>query len=182
VIFSLISAAAFCQYDTVFIRHSMASIDKLSYKTDTVLFKSSFTAKHILYGTMVIPDDQNPLLWGYGLNLYSVSRSDCNNHGESTDSIAQDEILDIIGTDSALSIGTKVNANCCYSFLCTTKIENDSILDLIHIGYGEMCNCGCCFGLTYKFGMPPPSPDAPKKLKYVMINGDKKTIKPLKGR
>jgi len=103
-----------------------------------------------------------------------------HNLGDNTykgDSILKDEISVITLTDSTLNIEANIHDNCCFSFLCDAKEENDSILNLTYIGYGVNCSCDCCFGLTYKFNITKGFPKNCNYLKGVELNSDRKTLK-----
>ncbi len=182
VIFSFIFSVIYSQ-DTVFMRHAICDNSGkkiISYKTDTVKFNWSFET-NVLYGTRVLPGTRNQEeASGYSLWLKDIGVTDCKNEGEY---LGNTQIETIVKTDSTLNIETKVIDNCCHAFLCDITVKDDSILDLIYYGYGVICSCECCFGLTYNMYISKKVPDfveAFKKLKYVMINEDKKSLKPLK--
>ncbi len=179
IFFFLISLTAICQSDTVFIRHKNYETSDTSYpyKTDTIIFQSTIPGRFVLCGTKILPTGILGWLGDYGLNLEAVSRTDCKDHEPFS---SGNEVESINKTDSTLEIETKIISNCCYSFLCDIPYNNDTILNLVYYGYGSYCSCDCCFGLTYRFKKEPFLGDIQRKFKYVMINGDKKTMKPLK--
>ena len=130
--------------------------------------------KFELSGTTILPSTINQqIAKGYGLYLKSVKITECDNESEPT---GIEEVNEIIETDSTLIIKTKINGNCCHDFLCDINIINDNTINLIHHGYGESyCSCNCCFGLTYEFSTMRI--DNYEKIKLVMINGKKNTLK-----
>ncbi|WP_397362379.1 hypothetical protein [Olleya sp. R77988] len=130
--------------------------------------------KFELSGTTILPSTINQqIAKGYGLYLKSVKITECDNESEPT---GIEEVIEIIETDSTLIIKTKINGNCCHDFLCDINIINDNTINLIHHGYGESyCSCNCCFGLTYEFSTMRI--DNYQKIKFVMINGKKNTLK-----
>lgn len=183
-IFLFISLMAFCQRDTVFIRQTGITGNnhsKLNYKTDTILFESD-AYRAFLFGTTIIPLSENSThAFKYGISLYHIEKSDCK--GVEKNSPFRDKIVLITKTDSSLNIEAEVIANCCYSFLCDVKVENDSVLNLISMGYNNSteCMCLCCFGLTYQMRLERSLSEKTefKKIRYIMINDDKATIKPI---
>lgn len=180
IILTLLTLDTYCQ-DTVFIRQSDPYADSILYKTDTVIFLSAAKSK-ILYGTTILPwTDNQQVAKSYGLFFNNIKFSECQ---ENIEQITEDEeyldqtnsILTVTKNDTLLTVEIKIIANCCHSFLCDISVENDSILNLIYYGYGVSCSCDCCYGLIYQIKNERYFEDN-KKIKYVMIKDDKKTIK-----
>ncbi len=171
----LMSAIGFSQQDTVFIKQSVDwTADTLTYETDTVVFESGMV-RHILTGTNVLRNTHNQFsTWGYGLYLNTVTKSDCQNHGEevyhNTDRINSVEL-----TDTTLKVDITVYDNCCYDFLCDVSADSSGALNLIYYGYGTHCACDCCFGLVYHFTRDFSSDTSP--INSVVLQGDVTTRK-----
>jgi hypothetical protein len=114
-----------------------------------------------------------------GLALQNMTGTDCESSmGE--EPLSQDEITDIRQTDSTLEIETKIAAPCCVSFLGDVAIVGDSILQVNYSIYGSICDCPCCYGLTYRFDFVADYEALRPKIKWVEINSEKKTLKPIK--
>lgn len=166
--------------DTVFIKHDKDwTSDNLNYVTDTLIFKSGM-GRNILIGTSILSSSKNQFSakWEYGLYFSKVTKTDCEKSAEQyleEGGIIQNKINSIITSDSALIIDINIFDNCCYDFLCDISIVDGSTINLISNGYGTHCDCDCCYGLTY-YLTKLKSPDY-KKMKSVMINGDRKTMK-----
>ena len=111
----------------------------------------------------------------YGLFAKEVKSTHCRESLTGPKRYFNNKINNVEITDSVWTIDVSVIGNCCHEFLCDISIENDSILNLIYIGYGGPCKCDCWYGLIYKievrhlFGTPGD-------IKYVMINADNKTL------
>ncbi len=165
--------------DTIFVRHPKGWISgSTDYTTDTTLL-DNFNDRLVMAGTTLIPSTHGQLnVWGtYQLKLEKVTASNCKSHGE--EAYTDDFINFITETDSTLVISTTIHDNCCNQFLCDVSVEGDGIRNLIYTGYGNTyCGCNCCFGLDYSF----KKEDIPVEveLKSVIINGDRKTLKPVK--
>lgn len=164
--------------DTVFVRQDHDYNDTLIYAIDTIVFPSGMT-KHMLFGTAVLPNTQNQMIArGYGIWSTDVSKTDCQDNPEYHEMNIQ-QINSIVNTDTALVINITITENCCFDFLCDISIDTTGTLNLAYSGYGTYCACDCCFGLTYTltkydFG------DEKQNIKAVMINGNRKTLKPVK--
>ncbi|MEO5584762.1 MAG: hypothetical protein ABIQ75_04840 [Flavobacteriales bacterium] len=175
ILFSLDMCA---QQDTVFMRHSKEwTADTLSYVTDTVVFPSGMM-RHILTGTTILlqtNEQQNAK--GFGLYFDKVTKSDCQHNGEEA-YLSKDKINSIVSTDSTLTVDINVYDNCCFDFLCDLAVDSTGTLDLIYYGYGTSCSCRCCFGLT--FDLSKMYFGEHEELKGVMLNGDRKTLKPIR--
>ncbi|MHB1278703.1 MAG: hypothetical protein ACYC1Q_09905 [Bacteroidia bacterium] len=134
--------------------------------------------RHFLSGTTILPwtgNQQNAK--GYGLYFDKITKSDCqSNAGKYYP--PEDKINTIIQSDTDLVIDINIGANCCHDFLCDIEVDSLGTLNLIHHGYGTYCACECCFGLVYHFNVMKYKDI--REIKFVMINGDRKTIKPLK--
>jgi hypothetical protein len=174
-IFCTIYIGAFCQKDTVFIKRHGHNLGDNTYKIDTLIFSSELPTHYVLCGTMKIP--RYDWIGECGLYFNTVESTPCNHQIGEGDSILKDEISVITLTDSTLNIEANIHDNCCFSFLCDAKEENDSILNLTYIGYGVNCSCDCCFGLTYKFNITKGFPKNCNYLKGVELNSDRKTLK-----
>ena len=164
------------QADTVFIKYNKLGTEaKLSYTTDTLVFGSPYL-RHVIYGTTVLPWTENQqVAKGFGIDLRNVTSSDCiesEEHGG-------DQVVAITETDTSLKIEIKIWGNCCHDFLCDLEIVEDSIINLVHYGYGAtFCFCDCCYGLVYEFDKWKF--DEYELLKGVMINTDRRTMMKLK--
>jgi len=162
--------------DTVFIRLDHNFDDTLIYATDTIVFESGMR-KQILIGTTILPGTHNQMdANGSGLYFQKVTKSDC--HGDSYEKRSPDKINTIINTDSTLTVDINITDNCCYEFLCDISVDSSRTLNLIYYGYGTYCSCNCCFGLTFHL-TKEKSPEY-SDIKAVMINSNRKTIKPTK--
>jgi len=127
-----------------------------------------------LFGTIIIvgTDNQYAAERYYGVYFAELTKSDCQNDGEKF----QDHINSILLTDSTLIIDFNTYRNCCVDFLCDISVDDEGILNLIYIAYGNTtCMCNCCLGLTYHLDILDRK--LFRKIKTVMINGDRKTIK-----
>jgi hypothetical protein len=185
VIIQLFSNALFGQkdddaryQDTVFIRYNKSLTDKMHYVTDTVIFKTEMR-RHILLGTTILPGTASQIgAMNYGLYFTKVSKSDCQKDITEYAGSIPDKINSIDETDTTLTVDMNISANCCHDFLCDIDVDSTGVLNLIYEGYGTYCSCDCCFGLTYHFNREK-SKDVPE-IKSIMINGNRKTIKPIK--
>ncbi len=175
ILFSLDISA---QQDTVFMRHSQDwPYDTLTYVTDTVVFPTGMM-RHILIGTSILSwtnNQQNAK--GFGIYFDKVTKSDCQSDGPEVYR-SKDKINSIISTDSTLMVDINVYDNCCFDFLCDIAVDSTGTLDLIYYGYGTSCSCLCCFGLKFDFSKMNYVEYV--KLKGVMLNGDRKTLKPIR--
>jgi len=179
--FILMTSLTWAQSDTVFIKYNNDKfIEKPNYITDTVVFETP-NARQILYGTTILPWTYNQqVAKGYGFFLRKIVLTPCKQKLQpilNEDEFKPDlnQVLSVKRTDTLWTIETKINENCCHSFLCDIKIVDDSIIDLIYYSYGATyCDCNCCFGMTYN--IEKMNFEDNKKVKYVMINGDRKTI------
>lgn len=162
------------QSDTIFVRYDKNQFDTLlKYEVDTFIYKTP-KASLPLVGTTILPWTSNQqIAKGYGLFLKSVHIGQCE-HTERPP--LQDEVLEIIETDSSLVIRAKIIGNCCHDFLCDVQIVDSHTINLVQYGYGNTyCACFCCFGLSYEFLIEQF--EEYHKLEYVMLNGDSKTLK-----
>ncbi len=169
------------QSDTIFIRRNQASHDEpIHYATDTIIF--GYPETPVLAGTTMLPNSAGGMqVYGFGIYFSGLSGSDCSSHGEHVED--PEEVLSTELVDSQLIINCRIVANCCHYFLGDVSIEEDSILNLVYYGYGSgYCACACCFGLTYTFGVLDDEWDREnfQKMKYIMINGDRKTLREVK--
>lgn len=173
----LISLKCFGQ-DTVFIKNDSEKFkNKLDYKTDTLIFESA-VHRHYLTGTTILPATNGQMhAHEYGLWFTKLTKTDCQHNGENEKG-APDRINSIISNDTSIIIDISIYDNCCHSFLCDISVEDESIINLAYIGYGSYCFCGCFFGLTYTLNKVKT--DDLKKIKSVMLNGNRKTLKNLK--
>jgi hypothetical protein len=173
----LLSTIALAQSpDTVFIRQDHNFDDTLIYVTDTIVFESGLR-KQILIGTTILPGTHNQMgARGSGLYFQKVMKSDFK--GDVYENWSPDKINSIIDTDSTLTIDIKITDNCCYEFLCDFSVDSTGTLNLIFYGYGTYCLSDCCFGLTFHF-IKEKRPDL-TDIKAVMINDNRKTIRPIK--
>lgn len=172
-----VSLAAYGQSDTVFLRYDNDKFDeKLTYKTDTVIFDTP-NARQIIYGTTALPMTVNQqLAKNFGLYLDHVTITQCKQEFVKR----PDEINKVIsvteGKDS-LIIEIKIWGNCCHSFLCDMQVVDDKTINLITQGYGAFyCDCTCCYGLTFHIGTMRGIEY--KMLETIMINNDRQTLRP----
>ena len=166
------------QSDTVFLKYDSDKYDeRLTYKTDTVVFET-FNDRQILYGTTILPwTDNQQNAKGYGLDLAKVSSTPCK---QDIKPEGKNEVVSISETDTTLNLELKIFGNCCHSFLCDIAVVEDSLINLLYFGYGAThCDCDCCYGLTYNLTTTTGKYSDYGKLKMVMINGDRKTLKRL---
>jgi|GEM_PF-1311643 len=164
------------QYDTLFVRYDAGS-GSGDYTTDTVLFRSEMM-RNYLVGTTILPNTHRQLMaQSYGLNLYKVEYTECENGPVEPKSIT-DQITSLSCTDSLIIVNITFSENCCYDFLCEIGADEEGVLDLFFTGYGQAyCGCTCCFGLTY-YIRRWDFDDFPE-LRSVRINGDNQTLQPL---
>ncbi|MBK8615269.1 MAG: hypothetical protein IPN85_17805 [Flavobacteriales bacterium] len=141
-------------------------------------YSDTVVGQHVLIGTTALPGtDQNmEARWVHGVSLNRVSFSPCSS-GE-TEDMGSTLIEELIWTDSTLTVKAKVIANCGFSFLCDIEVLNDTILNLIHYGYGDQASCSCCFGLTYHITRFNDDTEAILPT-CVMIGRDRTTLKKL---
>lgn len=147
---------------------------------DTLIINSPMDGT-ILFGTTLLPNTSNQIyLYGMGLFLQSVTGLECmNGMGEPKSFSDFVEHLDL--TDSSLLINIQIDANCCHSFLGDATVVDDTLLQLIYYGYGGgYCACNCCFGLTYYFHRDDYGKEDFDKIKYVVINDDRKNLYPFR--
>jgi len=165
--------------DTVFIKYNKDwADDKINYLTDTVIFETGMR-RHILTGTTILPATQNSIsALNYGIGFLKVTKSDCQQDVTEKGGQINDHINSIISTDTSLTIDFNIYDNCCYDFLCDISVDTTGTLNLITTGYGTYCFCDCCFGLTYHLTVMKDK-DIPE-IKSVIVNGNRKTLKPIK--
>lgn len=174
IILLILSVNCYSQNDTVFMRYdSVIHDDTLTYTVDTVIFNNP-NARQFLYKTSILPNTVNQqYAKAYGLNLLNIEVSPCSK-GERP--IGGNEVISIQKTDSLWICDLKVIGNCCHDFLGDIRVDDDSTLNFINYSYGAMyCDCSCCFGLKYTIQIWDFN-DL-EKVQYVIINGDKKTLK-----
>jgi hypothetical protein len=180
IVLSFISLTAFCQQDTVFIRYNKNEDENnVSYKTDTVIFSSQYQ-RRIIYGNMALPGSpcQNQARVA-GLELIGMTGSDCEEQVASV--LNYNEINKINRTDSTIEILTKIGAPCGQSFLGDIDyIEGDSILHLELIPYGISASCLCGYNISFKFNFITDYIGLRPKIKWIEINNEKRTRKPIK--
>jgi hypothetical protein len=165
--------------DTVFLRYNRSD-QGLQYGTDTLVFKTDFW-RNVLIGTTVMPWTSGQIgAIEYGVRFDSVAKSTCEVDEQLGFSPRfDDHIQSVEFKGDVLIVTMSVWSNCCHDFLCDVSVEKGGTLNLMHTGYGRNCSCGgCCFGLTYRLTVETGK-DIPV-LKAVMINGNRKTLKPLK--
>lgn len=138
--------------DTLFLRYAddYDINDNPIYVTDTMTFASPL-ARQILVGTTVLPNALR--MWTAeerGFYLYKVEALPCSG-GEELPDFGNDKITDIRMTDSTLEVDVTIYDNCCFNFLCTASVDSTNTMHIEYIGYGALCACSCCFGLTYVF-------------------------------
>jgi hypothetical protein len=173
IVFILLTISLFGQQDTVFItKPGDNSSDTMVYKTDTILVDYG-CSNHVLIGTSIIPNTQNQLsAWKYGLFFSNIKKSECLDSGEEGYQNS-DIIHSVVKTDTSLVIDVNVYDNCCYDFLCDISVDKSGTLHLIYDGYGTLCACNCCFGLTYYISKENSSGFS--SIKSVMIHNNRKS-------
>lgn len=177
-ILTLLSLKIHGQSDTIFIKSdTQKSVDKRIYKTDTILVETS-RVDHILIGTTILPWTNNQQhAKGFGINLEKVKLI----HHNIEPAHAQNEKIKVNSINNSpddVIIDINVVDDCGFSFLCDIAIVDSTILNVIYYGYGSTYNNSCSFGLTYF--IKKESYPAFFKLKFVMINGKRKTLQALK--
>ena len=175
ILFLIISINANAQNDSVFIRYDIdGHDDTLTYTTDTLIFPTSMQ-RYYLAGTCMLPGTSGRYeAYGNGFYFKDVEITQCQSDDPP---IGNSKIVSVKLKDSVLVVQTSLVENCCYSFLCDVDITDDGILNLIYYGYGNLCACDCCFGLTYYFDITETSNDF--RVKSVILNGDPATLKKL---
>lgn len=174
IAFQLLANLSFGQQDTIIIVYPNDPTYLINTGNDT-LFVDTPSDGTILFGTTIIPTTSNQVgLYGAGLWLDNLVDSPCNSSQEPS---GIDKVISSSSNDSILAISIEVTSNCCHRFLGDAELVDESILNLIYIGYGGNCACYCCFGLTYTFRKEYPNPDI--KVSQIMINGDRSTLKPI---
>jgi hypothetical protein len=169
------SPDTFGQQDTIIIIYPQDPIYLHKTGNDTLIIDTP-TEGNVLFGTTIIPTTSNQVgLYGAGLWLDNLTESPCNSSKEPS---GIDKILGLTMNDSILSISMEITSNCCHKFLGDAELVDNSILNLIYIGYGGNCACYCCFGLDYTFRREHTDPDI--VITHVMINGDRTSITPIK--
>jgi hypothetical protein len=170
----LTSFSVSAQQDTVFVRYNKDWSEEVKYVTDTLVYESPLR-RHLLIGTTALPGTHNQMTaYNNGLIFREVLFTECEGSVEG----GSDKINTINIDGDMVLIDMTIYDNCCYSFLCDAGVNDEGILNLIYYGYGSNCTCSCCFGLKYNFTIDNIK-DA-SKVKAVMINGDKSTLKKIK--
>jgi hypothetical protein len=163
------------QADTIIILYPKEPLITEQKENDT-LFINNPNDGIILYGNAVIPTTSNQVgLYSAGLWLTEMTGSECENGIYKNNE--EDNINTIIITDSTMVFNINIISNCCHKFLGDASFVEDSILNLIYIGYGGNCACNCCFNLTYSFSRMESEDSMP--LTHVMIDNDPKALKPI---
>ena len=151
LLFTISTLGVYGQSDTVFFKYNTSKIyDSLSYSIDTVVFASSMF-RNVIIGTSALPwTSSQQEFKGLGIYLDKVSKIDCDRSGrESKNSIPV--INSFEKTDSSLVVDLIIYENCCYDFLCDVSLKEGHQIVLEYKGYGALCGCRCCFGLSYHF-------------------------------
>jgi len=178
--FCLLNFPGWTQYDTVYIRYdTQLAFDSTNYKTDTLLFNGQMS-RAVVGGTTVLPGTANQQYARlFGLDLQQVEFTPCTR--ERKPHLLPTTIRSIEETDSTLIIDIQLIANCCHSFLCDVEILEDSVINLLYIGYGaEYCACNCCYGIQFIFAVSHDNYSDFNKLRSVMIANDPKTHRALR--
>jgi len=164
--------------DTIFIRHNSDwTSNELVYTTDTVVFETGMR-RHYLLGTTILPWTLNQqIAKGYGIYLNKITKPICIEDA-SMEGFGLDSIKSVLKTDSTIVVNLNIFENCCYSFLADISIVDKSIINLIYYGYGTYCDCDCRILMTYE--LKTENYQDFKKIKSVMINGNRKTIRKIK--
>ena len=82
-----------------------------------------------------------------GYDLIDFSVSPCLK--PPTERNVKNDIFNSFYSNDTLTLEINVTANCCNSFLAEIQVKNDSTINLIYSGYGDICLCNCCFNLRY---------------------------------
>ncbi len=165
------------QTDTVFIRYDRLPLrPEQVYHTDTVLI--SPRDHNWLIGTTVLEGSRlNTEAANHGYFIKRLTLTPCS---EPEVNLKPNHVVTQEGNTGGqygtLLLHINVIGNCCNSFLGEIEIVQDSILNLVHSGYGESCFCHCCFGLAYEIST---SLSGRKKATHVMINRDIETLTPI---
>lgn len=194
-VFVLCYSIASAQLDTLIVKRNIAhGNDDPQYKTEIFVDDGNMANPPFLVGTTILPNTLNQLgLKNFNLVLSDVRFQPCNSEPpvfewDPDDTTASDtnkieyEISDFYRiesvslSDSGLSVDIKIWENCCHFFLCDARVVEDSVLSLFYYSYGKyICDCDCCFGLTYVFSFMGGQEEEFKKIKYVMIEDMDKT-------
>lgn len=177
-VFVLFSLSGFSQeaLDTVFIRYNNSSSDVAEYKTDTVLFQSEMS-RNMIIGTSIWPSSSNQYsaYWEYGIYFKDVKLSKCIGQTDENYNF-RTGITDVLVNDSTWIFKNVISGNCCHSFICDIKINEDNELELLDFGYGtNHCDCDCLYELTYT--LQRADFELSKNIKSVMISGDNENKK-----
>jgi hypothetical protein len=145
--------------------------------TDSILISKK--SHHVLIGTSVLHGSENNIsaAISHGLGLADIKSSNCMSSDEHLPPTQINTITVI--DDSLLIIEMQRSANCSHDFLGEILIVEDSIISLKAYSYGGYASCGCCFGLTYTIKIYSLQNFAPDKVRFVMIEDWKNTLKPI---
>jgi hypothetical protein len=141
---------------------------------DQDTFEPILKGNTILYGSSKIGHCN---VLGYSLTGFKSEGCNGSNKYEGKEAFS-----DINGKDNSLLITIMVNGNCGHHFLGEMEAVEDSILNIICHGYGELERCDCIFCLNYTINYSPgrvkmASERSNFNLKYAMINGNRKTLR-----
>ena len=166
-------------YDTIMISHKEYTDEKSFFVTDTIISKP-FAPVNFLVGTTILANtfSQISAYFDYGLDFDKVIPN--SNCGEIEEEYFSSPITNIEKSDNLLIIEFKYGKGCMQDILCDFGIIDDEILDLKYIAYGAYGESGSCFSLTYfiRINKKYASKDF-SDIKYVMLNGNKKTLRKL---
>ena len=186
ILFLIIPFVAFGQsnewdnvYDTIMISHKEYTDEKSFFVTDTIL-SQPFSGVNYLVGTAVLRTSNLFFAeYYYGLDFYKVENAkDCDFDYDSINELLGIRYIDI--SDTLLIIKFNYTKQWMQDILCHIDIIDDKILDLKFIEYG-------LFGETFSFNTLTCFIKINKKnaekdfsdIKYVMLNGDKETLRKL---
>lgn len=128
-----------------------------------------------LLGTCIIPNTRKgSTLTKYDLDLSGIEKTNCK---ESIGSRRwkPDTVITMVNTDDKLIAEITITDNCCYEFLCDAYVDSNAVLHLLYTGYGEVCFCNCCYGLTYIFRKSNST--VHPTITGIIINEDPRTFK-----
>ena len=187
--FLIIPFAAFGQsnewddvYDTIMISHKEYINEKLQLVTDTII-SQPFAGVNYLVGTTFLKGTYNQImaLEDYGISFEKIERGNFISANDIEDvEDFKEEITSIEIFDTLLKIKFNYWRNSLHDLLCDFEITDDKILNLTYFGYGSFgfgdiyTFLTCFIRINKKYAEKDFS-----DIKYVMLNGDKETLRKL---
>ena len=165
-------------FDTIFISHKEYIDDKSVFVTDTIISQTPFGPVNYLVGTTILENTYSQIeaYFDYGLRFYKVVKNT-----STCDEFIYEGIIKITHiekSDTLLIIKFNYIKGCLQDVLCDFEIIDDEILNMKYIAYGAYgesdnnCNFLTCY---IKIGKEYANRDF-SNIKYVMLNGDKRTL------